>query len=173
VPQEKAPIELESLNTNGPPWLLIDRFQDNLWRLEHGVNGDKPQLTVVEIQEGGKTLRIDDAITGSDGAFLLATNAGLRAYHFKAQKLTPVDIPEPERPATVLAHDGRGRLWLGSGNGLWLVEPGEKTLEAFDRVPWVGRNEVFALSPDPQHEDGVIAALGSRGVAFVRAGKKP
>jgi hypothetical protein len=173
LPEEKSPFELESVNTNGPPWLLIDRFLDNLWRLEHGANGDKPQLTVVDLQEGGRTLRIADAITWSDARLLLATDAGLRAYHINARKLTRVDFPEPKTPATALVQDRRGRLWLGSGSGLWLAQAGEKTLESFDRVPWVGRNEVFALAPDPQHDDGVIVALGPRGVAFVRAVQRP
>jgi hypothetical protein len=54
-----------------------------------------------------------------------------------------------------------------------MVEVGGKTLEPFDRVPWIQRNKVEALAPDPHHEDGVIVALGSQGVMFVRAMRKP
>ena len=66
---------------------------------------------------------------------------------------------------------GAGTIWTAriSLRGLWLGEPGAKTPEAFDRVPWVGQSEVYAIAPDPNHADGVIVALGSRGVAFVRA----
>jgi hypothetical protein len=49
-----------------------------------------------------------------------------------------------------------------------MVEPGGKTLEAFDRVPWLGRSPVRVMARDPQHDDGVIVALGPHGVAFVR-----
>ena len=55
---------LTPLNTNGPPWLLLDGYNDNLWRSELRAQGDKPQLTRVEITEAGKTRRVDDAIPG-------------------------------------------------------------------------------------------------------------
>jgi hypothetical protein len=182
APQDEKPFSLRSLNTNGPPWLLLDGRNFNLWRLDHGVKGHQPQLTPVEISEGGKTLRIDDAIAWSDDSLPLATDAGLRAYSTSARKLSRVDFPEPPQPATTLVRDGLGRLWLGGGSiwtarasstGLWLVEPGAKAPEALDRVPWIRWSEVYALAPDPHHADGVIAALGSRGVAFVRAGQRP
>jgi hypothetical protein len=149
-----------------------------LWRLGYGAKGDKPQLTSVEIREAGKSLRVDHAIPWSDASLLLATDAGLRVYYPNARKLSRVDLPEPPQPATTLARDGLGRLWMGGGTiwtarkssrGLWLGVPGAKTPEAFDRVPRVGRNEVHAIAPDPQHADGVVLAFGSRGVAFVRA----
>jgi hypothetical protein len=169
---------LISLNTNGPPWLLLDGYNDNLWRLDDGTKGDKPQLSRVEITEAGKTLRVDDAIPWPNDSLLLATDAGLRAYSPDVRKLSRVDFPEPLQSATTLVRDGLGRLWMGGGTiwtarissrGLWLGEPGARTPEAIDRVAWVGRNEVYAIAPDPQHADGVIVALGSRGVAFVRA----
>jgi hypothetical protein len=177
-PQAGSLSRLTPLNTNGPPWLLLDGYYDNLWRLDHGAQGDKPRLTRLEITEGGKTLRVDDAIPWPDDSLLFATEAGLRAYSHNVRKLSRVDLPEPPQPATTLVRDGLGRLWMGGGSmwtarissrGLWLGEPGAKAPEAFDRVPWVGRNEVYAIAPDPQHADGVIVALGSRGVAFVRA----
>ena len=103
---KKDPVELASLNTNGPPWLLIDRHLDNLWRLEHGANGDKPQLTVVDLQEGGTTLRIADAITWSDGALLLATDAGLRAYHSPRKSSPGSTFPSPRHPRLCLSRTG-------------------------------------------------------------------
>lgn len=56
---------------------------------------------------------------------------------------------------------------------LWLSEKGAKVPETFERVPWVGQGKVSAIAADPQHADGVIVALGSRGVVFVRARKTP
>ena len=66
----------------------------------------------------------------------------------------------------------RGRLWLG-GNGLWLLDAGGTSLEAFDRVPWISHRQILDIEPDPHELDGVIAALGSSGVAFIKAGNKP
>ncbi len=173
LPQGKSPSDLRPLNTNGPPWLLLDDRVHDLWRLEHGAQKENPQLTKVDVREDGKPLRIDDAIPWSDGSLLLATSLGLRAFDPLTAKLSRVDLPEPPKPATRLARDRLGRLWLGGKNGLWMVEPKGKTLEAFDRVPWLGRNEVSALAPDPKRDDGMIVALGSRGIVFVRARPKP
>jgi hypothetical protein len=151
-------------------------------RLDIGTPGDRPRLDRLEIGEGGKALRVDDATAWSDESLLLATGAGLRTYTPSTGKLARVDLPEPPRPPTALVRDGLGRLWLGAGSvwtargsaeGLWLIDPEAGTLETLDRVPWVGRSEVYALAPDPQHPGGVIAALGPRGVAFVRTGTQP
>lgn len=159
----------KSINTDGPPWLLLDRSDDRLWRLNHGARGDDPQLTRVEIREGGNPLHVHDAISWSAGKLLLATDAGLREFDPAAQKIAKVDLDASTQPVSALTRDGLGRLWLGCEDGLRMVEVGGKTLESFDRVPWVGRLEVEALAPDPRHKNGVIAALGSRGVVFVRA----
>ena len=167
-----GPFRLDSVSKNGPPWLLLDQFKRNLWRLEHGARWGNPRLTLVDIREGGKALHVDGAIPWSDNELLLATDIGLRAYAPSTKNLTRVQLPEPERPATRLARDRLGRFWLGGKSGLSMVAPGQKTPETFDGVPWLGRNEVRALSPDPQRDDGVIVALGRRGVAFVRARRR-
>jgi hypothetical protein len=174
LPKESCPSgSIKPLNSNGPPWLLLANFPKDLWRLDHSAKGENPRLTKIKLKEGGKTLEIRDAIPWSDDTLLLATDVGLRAYAPAAQKLSRVDIPEPAQPATTLIRDGLGRIWLGTDKGLWLNEPGGMTLEAFDRVPLVSQCEVDALAPDPQHADGIIAAIRSRGVAFVRAWQKP
>jgi hypothetical protein len=173
LPEEGTPSRATPLNTDGPPWLLLDRSSDQLWQLKHGAQGDNPQLTRVEIREGEKPLRISGAIPWHDRTLLLATYAGLRAYDPAAQRLSKIDLEAPPQPVNALTRDGLGRLWLGGKSGLWMVEAGGKTLESFDRVPWIQRNKVDALAPDPHHEDGVIVALGSQGVMFVRAMRKP
>ena len=160
---------LEPLNHDGPPWFLLDGFEHDLWRLDHGAKGESPRLTRVKVHEGGKALAVEKGIPWFDGSLLLATPLGLRAYAPATQILSRINFPEPPQPATTLVRDGLGRLWWGSEKGLGLSEPGARTTEAFDRVPFVGRSPVYALVPDPQHADGIIAALGSRGVAFVRA----
>jgi hypothetical protein len=152
LPRVDAPYHPNPINKNGPPWLLLDSSDNTLWQLKYGRQGVDPWST---------------------GAMLLATDSGLRAYDPAAQRLSKVDLGEPLQPVNALARDGLGRLWLGCKNGLWMVEAGGKTMEPFDRVPWIWQNEVDALAPDPRHEDGVIVTLGSRGAAFVRAIRKP
>ncbi|AGA27923.1 hypothetical protein [Singulisphaera acidiphila] len=173
IPGADVPYHLNPINKQGPPWLLLDRPDKTLWQLKRGVQGDDPRLTPIEIQEGEKTLHISAAIPWSSEAILLATDSGLRVYDPATQRLSKVDWGEPLQPVNALAQDGLGRLWLGCKRGLWMVEAGGKTMEPFDRVPWIWQNEVDALAPDPRHEDGVIVALGSRGAAFVRAIRKP
>jgi len=173
LPERNGPSGLTPLNTKGPPWLLLDRYSNALWQLQHGARGQNPELTRIEIREGERPLLIHDAIPWSDGALLLATDAGLRTYTPATRTTARTDLPEPAQPATTLVRDGLGRLWLGSEKGLWLSEPGAKAPEALSRVPWLGRGGVRGFAPDPQHTDGVIVALGSRGVAFVRATRKP
>jgi len=171
-PRVERPSRLNPVNTTGPPWLLLGRFPTSLWQLHHGAHGDDPRLTRVEIREGEKSLRISAGIPWSARTLLLATDAGLRAYDPGARKLSKIDLEEPPKPVNAFARDGLGRLWLGCKSGLWMVEAGGKTLESFDRVPWIGGNEVHALAPDPRHDDGVIVALGARSVVFVRAVRK-
>jgi hypothetical protein len=156
---------------------LLDARNFSLWRLDHGERADRPRLTPIAVAEENRTLRIDDAIAWRDDSLLLATGAGLRTFTRSTGKLSRVDFPEPTRPPTTLRRDGLGRLWLGGGSvwtargsarALWLIDAEARTLESLDRVPWVGRSEVYALARDPNHPDGVIAALGERGVGFVQ-----
>jgi hypothetical protein len=161
------------LNLNGPPWLLFDHFRKKFWRLDHGPAGENPRLTRVQVDNDGKVPVINDGIPWSDGSLLLATDQGLRAYAPATRTFSQVNLPEPPHPATALVRDGLGRIWLVADKRLWLSKGGARTPESFARVPWVGRGEVSAIASDPQHADGVIAALGSQGVGFVRARQKP
>jgi ligand-binding sensor domain-containing protein len=114
-------------------------------------------------------LSIRAAIPWSLETVLLATNAGIREYDPAERTLATVRFQGPSRPVNAMTRDGLGRLWIGGQDGLWMIEVGGGEAEPFDRVPWVGRNAVSVLAPDPHHEDGIIVASGSRGVAFVRA----
>lgn len=175
--QGRGAWELRPLNPDGPPWLLLNPDGGPLWRLEAGPRGANVRLGPVDLREGGKPLRVSDAIPWTKGSLLLSTDAGLRVC---SPSTLAVSHPDPELPVppdlgptTAMTRDGLGRLWLGNARGLWLVEPGAKSPEPLDRVPWVGRSEVADLAPDPHHPDGVIAALGTRGVASIRAGRRP
>ena len=173
VPREESRLRLDPLNTDGPPWLLLDHSQKTLWQLSHEAQHANPLLTEVVIREGQYKLEISAAIPWSKGTLLLATDAGIREYSLATRKLTKVDFGEPPKPVNTLVRDGLGRLWLGGKSGLWMVDAGGKTLESFDRMPWLRRNEVESLGIDPSHKDGVIVTLGDRGVVFVRAIQKP
>lgn len=166
---DETSARLDPINTNGPPWLLRDRSANSLWRLQHGPRWENSQLHPIDISEGGRALRVDDAIPWTATTLLLATDGGLRRFEPGTSKLSRIELPEPPRPATRIARDGLGRLWLGGSHGLWMLEAGGKSLESCDRVPWLDRSAVHALARDPKHDDGVIVALGKRGVAFVRA----
>ena len=100
---------------------------------------------------------------------LISTNVGLRTYDAIAGTISRVDLPYPPKAATVLARDSLGRVWLGGEDGLFLAVAGARSVETFDVIPEFRGAQVLALAPDPAHADGVIASLGARGVAFVRA----
>jgi hypothetical protein len=177
---------LRTVGDAGPPWFLLDRDRGHLLSLAYGREVEDPRLNLIPVAEGDHTLRIHDAIPWERDRFLLATDRGLRIYEAASGKLSPAPLPAPERPVTMLCRDGRGRLWLG-GAGLWMAEADGKTLHPFDALPMIGRPAVpapdvpsmwrrfavTALAADPKRDDGIIAALGERGVAFVQATRIP
>ncbi len=167
------PSRLKPINKQGSPWFLLDSSDKDLWRLDPGSRDRQPSLARVEIRERKKPLKITAAIPWSDGTLLLATDGGLRIYDPVARILSKVDFQEPTRPVMALARDGLGRLWIGTDRGLRMREAGGKSLEIFDSVPLVWDQPVYSLAADPSHEDGIIAALGSRGVAFIQAPARP
>ena len=173
LPRAQDPFPLGCHSNDGPPWLLIDRGDHQLWRLDYGKQGEGPQIARVDVEDGGKKLQIHDAIPWTEGALLLATDAGLRAFAHASRTIARVGLPEPAGPATRLVRDGLGRLWQGGDRGLWLTEPEAKALDDLSGISGVGRGGIDGLALDPAHADGVILALGSRGVAFVRATRGP
>lgn len=172
---QSCPISPVAIRTKSPPWAVRDTEEADpgLWRLEPGEGDAAPRLSRVALREGDVGLTVHGAIAWSDDAVLLSTDTGLRTYAPSTGVLAKVDLPDPEIPADVLARDGLGRLWLGGEEGLRLAVPGAKAVESFADVPPIGKAAVKGLAPDPDHPDGVIAALGPRGVAFVRAAPAP
>jgi hypothetical protein len=173
LPDARGGHEFSPINKNGPPWILLDTPHHTLWRFEHDARAGNPRLSRLELREAAELLQTDTAIPWSNGALLLATDQGLRLFDPATAKAAKVDFPEPPHPPTVLSRDALGRLWLGGENGLYLIDPAEKTLESLDRVPPIRRNTVRSLAPDPRHADGMIAALGAQGVVFLRAPQTP
>ncbi len=173
LPDAKGRHQLSPINKNGPPWFLLDNAYHTLWKLEHGPQAENPRLTRLELRENANLLQTSAAIPWSSGMLLLATDQGLRFFSPTTGKVTKADFSQPPELPVVLSCDGLGRLWLGGEHGLWLIDPAAKSLESLGRVPSVGRNSVRSLAPDPHHADGMIAALGAGGVAFVRALQRP
>lgn len=50
-----------------------------------------------------------------------------------------------------------------------MSDPAAKTLHDFSALPVIGRREVSALAPDPEHARGVIVALSEQGIAYLQA----
>lgn len=173
--QQDWPNAPVAIRTKGPPWVVHDAEESGpaLRLLDPGRGDAAPSFTRIILREGDAELTVHGATAWSDDAVLLSTNAGLRAYMPSASAHAKVDLPDPENLTGVLARDGLGRLWLGGDDGLRLAVPGAKAVESFADVPPIGRVAVTALAPDPDHPDGVVAGLGPRGVAFVRATLAP
>ncbi len=162
-------LRLTAVNESGPPWILHDRRSERLLRLEYGPSFQAPRLTLVSLIEPGREeqVKVADAITWRKDSLLLASDRGLKIFAIDGEKLTEAAIDTASRPVTRLARDGRGRLWLGSGQGLMMLEADGRTLYPFDAVPRLGRSKVEALVADPEHPDGIIAAIADRGVVFL------
>lgn len=163
-------LRLTALNELGPPWILHDRGSERLLRLEYGPNFQAPRLTLVSLLAPGLEgqMKVYDAIAWTKDELLLATDTGLRSFAIGVGKgSSHFALDTGGRPVTRLARDGRGRLWLGGDQGLLMVEADGKTLHPLDAVPRLGKAKVEALLADPDHPEGVIAAIADRGVVFL------
>jgi hypothetical protein len=164
---------LDPIGTKGPPWTLLDPKRQSLWRLRYDADGRNTRLVGLKVEEGGVERKVFDAIPWTGDLLLLATDEGLRTFDPAGEILARIGLSEPPAPARKLARDGLGRLWLGGEAGCWLVDIGSRSAESFEPVPWIKEAGVRALGPDPEHPDGIVAVLGDRAVAFLRAGAKP
>jgi hypothetical protein len=171
--KDDHPYGLECVNSDGPPWILLERFSRALWRLELSGGDNKAALSRLQLRGTKNALVINDALEWARGSLLLATDEGLKVYAPAQQTLGRADCPQPKQPATRLCRDALGRLWLANEEGLSICDVGASAVESLSSVPWVGRSAVAGLAADPEHADGVIVALSERGVAFVRALAKP
>jgi ligand-binding sensor domain-containing protein len=102
----------------------------------------------------------------------VATNQGLRTFEISSGKISQPALPALDRQFRRLCRDGLGRLWMG-GDGLVMIDPDGKTLHAFDALPMLGRSPINALATDPSHPEGVVVAMGTRGLIFIQARPAP
>ncbi|MHB1555871.1 MAG: NHL repeat-containing protein [Isosphaeraceae bacterium] len=163
-------LRATAVNATGPPWILRDRESERLLRLEYGPDFQAPRLTLVPLTASDLEgrMKVHDAIAWTKETLLLATDVGLRTFTIGVGKgSSHFALDTGGRPVTHLARDGRGRLWLGGGQGLVMLGADGKTLHPLDAVPRLGRSKVEALVADPDHSDGVIAAIADRGVVFL------
>jgi hypothetical protein len=167
------------INQDGPPWVfwqdgpgwMLNRDKEKplpLRRLvyEHPIHdvrieeftlvGDPPPVAAVY-----------DALSWEPGVVLLATDVGLRFCDTATGSLEFVTFPVPDERVWRLCRDKADRLWLG-GAGLWMSDLSGQILHSFSEVPVVGKRGVSALGLDPEHEDGVIVALGDHGIVYLQ-----
>ena len=155
---------LQAVGKDGPPWILVDREENHLLSL---TTAPDPHLDLIRVKEDDKALQVHDALAWKEGELLLATDHGLRVFERSTGKTQPAPIPKPDGPVKFVGRDGLGRLWL-AGEGLWMFEPATGKLHTASSLPMIGQTEPTALAADPDHSDGIILALGQRGVVFVR-----
>ena len=158
---------LRPINDAGPPWIVLDAGNRPLLRLAYGADFQHPRLSRHPLGRARKALAIGDASPWTKSSLLLATDRGLRLLTVEGDTLAASPIDLGARTVSRICRDARGRLWL-AGEGLAVVEAVGKTIYPLDDLPMLGRAGVDALAADPEHPDGVIAAIRGRGVVFVR-----
>jgi hypothetical protein len=163
---------LRAVNEVGPPWILLDHRNKTLVRLHLDPKTDLPPRAMLKIREGERVLAIHEALPLTRETLLLATDQGLRTFEIASGKISPPVLPVLDRKVKRLCRDGLGRLWMG-GDGLVMIDPGGKTLHAFDALPMLGRSPIDALATDPSHPEGVVVAMGTRGLIFIQARPAP
>jgi hypothetical protein len=170
---ESISDNLSVVNQAGPVWVIHDVDGQKLLSLDIRPELPSPRFARLPIEENGVPLNVYDALAWSRDEVLIATRKGLKLVEVATGKTRPAPLPLPDRSVTRLARDGLGRVWL-AGDGVWLVDEKNK-LHDLAEVPMVGRSKVSAMALDPARLDGVIVALGVRGVAFfqLKAGVGP
>ena len=162
-------LNLVAVNDAGPPWILHDPDHRMLFRLTYGDGFKDPRLTIESPAGAGSRRFARDAIPWTKAELIVATEDGPRTFAIDGGRLAPAATALDTRGRSIsrLARDGRGRLWLG-GDGLAVLDADGRTLHSLDDLPMLGRSRIEALAADPDHPDGVIAAVEGRGVVFVR-----
>jgi signal transduction histidine kinase/ligand-binding sensor domain-containing protein len=98
--------------------------QNGIWRLPAGST----QWQAMGLP-GQQVTRL--LVDGSDELWI-ASNSGLAHWDKQAQRFETFNTDDGSRmwaASFALAKDRRGRLWVGSDIGLWLMQPGAKVLQ--------------------------------------------
>jgi hypothetical protein len=96
----------------------------------------------------------------------LACAAGLRLLNEKSGKVSRCPFAPPKGDVRALCYDGRGRTWL-AGSSVWMVDA-EGKVHDLGKLARYGV-VAHAIGADSTDATGMVVALGTRGVLFVRA----
>ena len=166
-------------------------FTRHVWRVQDGLPEDTVQAVAQDAQgflwlgTTGGVARFDGSeftaldlekrvplpvnsvfclLTGRDGSLWMGTEGGglLRLQNGKLRQYTAAN-GLLDLFVRALFEDGRGRLWIGTDNGLFLLEPGTDRVRRLDGSAAVAPLAVHAIAEDRQ---GRMWVGGSRLVAF-------
>ena len=76
-----------------------------------------------------------------DGSFLVASDQGLDRFDKDAGKFTAVKTSLPSTAFSSLAKDKQGQVWVGTGKGLYRLDPGSGQVRAYSKADGVLGNE--------------------------------
>jgi len=159
---DKSLWGLRVVGQDQPPWTL--HCENKLYRLtpENGAH----EATLTPISLSIDLGDIHGALPFKSGQILLACAKGFRLFDEKSENISECPFAAPNGVVRALCRDGRGRIWL-AGSSLWMVDAKGKVYD-FSKLNRYGAM-AHAIGADSKNADGVIAALGWRGVLFVRA----
>jgi len=76
-----------------------------------------------------------------DGTFLVATDQGLDRFNKEAGTFTPFKSSLPSSSFSSLAKDRQGFLWVGTGKGLYRVDPRSGEVRSYSKADGILGNE--------------------------------
>lgn len=134
------------LNTIGPPWYLMDKYQYLLFSINYQPNDTNAIVQrLVPLVAGDSNLCVTAGCLLNSDTLLLATNRGLVAFDIHSQTFSAFHSPLSEEPVSYMLSDDDGNIWLG-GRGLWRWTPSSNLLMDFRPIPVLGSENITALA---------------------------
>lgn len=152
---------LKPIHGPGPPWVLLDSLSSQLLLLSTETLKGASALQRVALQE-----EVTDAIRLDPDRLLVATAKGLQILNPRTAELKPQGGNQDVIYS--LGRDGLGRVWLG-GKGLWISRSPTELLPLRSvHSPALPNRGIVAIAADPDHPDGILAAMGRYGLVAVQ-----
>ncbi len=103
---------LRTVNDSGPPWIISDRVNNLVVRLDYGPQFKDLRLKIVPLADLGRStrLKVRDAIAWSKSEVLLATDRGLRTFAMDGAQLAVPPLNTERRAVPHRARDRSGAL---------------------------------------------------------------